>query len=109
MNVILVDGFYDLQDKRLIAGIQDSLFYAQPRGKNNPPFPNIYILKQWDINDDYEDFVAWVARRVAYDHGNTIILTPNRDQIFDCPVATVQLKHPARLAQLFRLGVNVVL
>ena len=109
MNIILVDGFYDAQDRRLIDGVQDDIFYAKRRGEGNLPFPNAYILTQWELNDDYEDFVAWVARRIAYERGNTVIVTPNRDQSFDCPIATVQLKHPARLAQLFRLGVNVVL
>lgn len=107
MNVLLAHGYYDIQDQRLVQGIKSTLWYARPRGRHNPPSPHVFTIDMWDINDDYEDFVSWTARRLDKDYGNTVILTPNRDQVFDCPIATVQLKHPARLAHLINLGVDV--
>lgn len=105
MNVLLVHGYYDLQDKRLIDGIKDLRWYLKPRGEINHPFPYITTVDMWDINDDYEDFVNWMSRRIDFEHGNVVVVTPNRDETFLYP--TVQLKHPARLAQLVRLGVVV--
>ena len=105
MNVVLVDGFYDAQDLRLIQGVKDRLWYAKRRGSVNFPLPYIYTLDQWDINDDYEDFVNWMCRRIHFDYGDVIVATPNRDQKFVYP--TVQLKHPARLAQMVKLGMTV--
>lgn len=105
MNVVLVDGFYDAQDLRLIQGVKDRLWYAKRRGSVNFPLPYIYTLEQWDINDDYEDFVNWTARRILFEHGDTVIVTPHWDQTFDLP--TVQLKQPARLAQMVKLGMTV--
>jgi len=107
MNVILVDGFYDAQDIRLVQGIKDRVWYAKPRGAKDFPLPHIYTLQQWDINDDYEDFVNWTARRILFDYGDTVIFTPNHSQRFALP--TVQIKHPARLAQIMDLGITVQL
>lgn len=105
MNLLLVDGYYDVQDRRLVDGVKDRVWYLKSRGAGDPPFPYIPIVDMWDINDDYEDFVNWMARRIHFDHGDVVILTPNRDQTFQYP--TVQLKHPARLAHLTRLGITV--
>jgi hypothetical protein len=105
MNVILVDGFYDAQDLKLIGGIKDRVWYAKPRGGKNPPIPNIYILQQWNINDDYEEFVEVTSQRIHQDYGPTVVLTPKRNQTFSLP--TVQLQHPARYAQLLNLGIAV--
>ena len=105
MNVILVHGFYDAQDIRLIQGIKDRVWYAKPRGAKDFPLPHIYTLDQWDLNDDYEDFVNWMCRRIHFDYGDVIVVTPNRDQKFVYP--TVQLKHPARIAHILDLGITV--
>ena len=105
MNVLLVHGHYDLQDKRLVGGICHETWYLKPRGEINHPFPYMTTVDMWDINDDYKDFVNWMSRRIEFEHGDVVVVTPNRDETFLYP--TVQLKHPARLAQLVRLGVTV--
>ena len=104
VNVLLVHGHYDLQDKRLVDGIQDFRWYLKPRGEIHHPFPYITTVDMWDINDDYEDFVNWMSRRIEFEHGKVVVVTPNRET-FAYP--TVQLQHPARLAQLLDLGIAV--
>ena len=104
MNVLLVHGYYDLQDKRLVNGIKDYCWYLKPRGEIHHPFPSMTTVDMWDINDDYVDFVNWMSRRIHFDHGDVVVVTPNREKFI---YPTVQLQHPARFAQLVDLGITV--